>query len=124
MAEIGRRYSGYGAGRKILPVAEVITTIVSGSPGRDGKWRTRISDDRIAVYLQAARKQKALLLLNIQPGRSDFLTEVKADGSSVFLTGESLRARYHESLREAKLAKPGAIERYDFSRFSFVARGV
>jgi hypothetical protein len=78
MAEIGRRYSGYGASRKILPVAEVITTIVSGSPGRDGKWRTRISDDRIAVYLQAARKQKALLLLNIQPGRSDFLTEVKA----------------------------------------------
>ncbi len=78
MAEIEQRYSGYGAGRKILPVAEVITTIVSGSPGRDGKWRTRISDDRIEFYLQAARKQKALLLLNIQPGRSDFLTEVKA----------------------------------------------
>jgi len=52
------------------------------------------------------------------------LTEVKADGSSVFLTGDSLRARYRESLREAKLAKPGAIERYDFSRFSFVARRI
>jgi putative CocE/NonD family hydrolase len=52
------------------------------------------------------------------------LAEIKADGSSVFLASDSLRARYRESLREAKLAKPGAIERYDFSRFSFVARRI
>lgn len=52
------------------------------------------------------------------------VAEVKADGSSVFLASDSLRARYRESLREAKLVKPGAIERYDFSRFSFVARRI
>ncbi len=52
------------------------------------------------------------------------LTEIKADGSSVFLTGDSLRARYRKSLREAEPVKPGAIERYDFSRFSFVARRI
>ena len=52
------------------------------------------------------------------------LAEIKADGSSVFLTSDSLRARYRKSLREAELVKPGAIERYDFSRFSFVARRI
>jgi hypothetical protein len=76
--EIDKRYSAYGAGRQLQPIAEVITTIVSGSPGRDGMWRTRISDDKIAHYLAAARAHRAILLLNIQPGRSDFLTEVKA----------------------------------------------
>ncbi len=57
---------------------EVITTIVQSGPGADGKYRSRLSDKNIGVYLAAARKRKALLLLNIQPGRSEFLTEAKA----------------------------------------------
>lgn len=50
--------------------------------------------------------------------------EVKADGGAVFLAGDAIRARYRKSLREAQLVKPGAIERYDFDHFSFVARRV
>jgi hypothetical protein len=76
--ELERRAAPYAAGRKILPVLEVITTIVQSDPGRDGKYRTRLSDAQIEVYLKAARKRKALLLLNLQPGRSEFLTEAKA----------------------------------------------
>ncbi len=76
--EMERRAEPYAAGRDVLPVLEVIATIVQAAPGRDGTYRTRISDDQIAVYLKAARKGKALLLLNIQPGRADFLDEAKA----------------------------------------------
>ncbi len=50
--------------------------------------------------------------------------EIKPDGSSVFLTSDSLRARYRKSLRAAQLVKPGAVERYDFDRFTFVARRI
>ena len=35
------------------------------------------SDAVIATYLRAARKAKALLLLDIQPGRGDFLSEAQ-----------------------------------------------
>jgi hypothetical protein len=76
--ELEQRAAAYGAGRKILPVLEVITSIVQGSPGADGKYRARISDKQIEVYLKAARSHKALLLLNLQPGRSEFLIEAKA----------------------------------------------
>lgn len=76
--EMERRARPYRAGREILPVLEVIATIVQADPGRDGTYRTRIGDDQIAVYLEAARKRDALLLLNIQPGRADFLDEAKA----------------------------------------------
>jgi hypothetical protein len=76
--EMERRARPYRAGREILPVLEVIATIVQPGPGRDGAYRTRMSDDEIATYLKAARKGDALLLLNIQPGRSDFLKEAKA----------------------------------------------
>ncbi|HJU39418.1 MAG TPA: CocE/NonD family hydrolase, partial [Tahibacter sp.] len=52
------------------------------------------------------------------------VSEVKADGSSVYLAGDSLRARYRKSLREAKLATPGKVEPYEFNRFTFVSRVV
>jgi hypothetical protein len=78
VAEMQRRARPYATDREVLPVLEVIATIVQADPGRDGTYRTRISDKEIAVYLKAARKGKALLLLNIQPGRADFLDEAKA----------------------------------------------
>lgn len=76
--EIERRATPYAAGRKVLPVLEIIATTVQADPGRDGKYRTRLSDTQIKTYLTAARARKAILLLNIQPGRSEFLVEVKA----------------------------------------------
>ena len=78
VAEIERRAKPYAAGREILPVVEVIATIVQGSPGRDGKYRVRLSDAQIAKYHKAARKHRAVMLLNLQPGRSEFLPEAKA----------------------------------------------
>lgn len=76
--EIEKVAKPYADGRTVLPVLELIATVVQGSPGRDGMYRTRSSDAPIARHLAAARKVQGLLLLNIQPGRSDFLTEVRA----------------------------------------------
>lgn len=75
LEQVGRPYAG---GRAALPVLELIATVVQGSPGSDGMYRMRSSDSVIARHLAAARKVEGILLLNIQPGRADFLTEVKA----------------------------------------------
>ena len=68
----------WGDGRGVLPVAELIATVVQSAPGRDGLFRTRMDDSVISTWLAAARKRKALLLLNIQPGRARFIDEAKA----------------------------------------------
>ncbi len=68
----------YAGDRKILPVFELIAVVVQAYPGADGKYRHRVDDSVVDEYLRAARQAKALLLLNVQPGRSDFLTEVKS----------------------------------------------
>jgi uncharacterized protein len=52
------------------------------------------------------------------------LFEIRADGTSIRLTGDLLRARYRESLSEAKLVKPGAIEKYEFSGFTWFSRQI
>ena len=53
-----------------------------------------------------------------------FLYEIGADGRGIQLGSEIFRARYRKSLREPALVKPGAVERYDFDDFSFIARRV
>ena len=63
--------------RPALPAFELISTIATAAPGDDGLHRMHQSDAVIATYLRAARKAKALLLLDIQPGRGDFLSEVQ-----------------------------------------------
>jgi hypothetical protein len=61
--------------RPVLPAMELITVIAAAHPGMDGMYRTRQENRVIRRYLRAARRRKALLLLDIQPGRSDFFTE-------------------------------------------------
>jgi hypothetical protein len=64
-------------GRKVLPVFELIAVIVMSGAGSDGKYRRRVDGAVVEQYLKAARQAHGLLLLNIQPGQSDFLSEVK-----------------------------------------------
>jgi putative CocE/NonD family hydrolase len=52
------------------------------------------------------------------------LYEILPDGSSVALTGATMRARYRESLREAKPVLLGRVERYVFDNFTFFSRRV
>jgi hypothetical protein len=67
----------YANDRSVLPVFELIAVVVQAGGGPDGKNRVRVLDGTVDEYLQAARQAHGLLLLNIQPGHSDFLTEVR-----------------------------------------------
>jgi len=61
--------------RPVLPALELLAVVAAGSPGEGGRYNLRQPDRVIRRYLTEARKDKALLLLDIQPGRSDFFTE-------------------------------------------------
>jgi hypothetical protein len=70
---------GYARPRRpVLPALELITTIAHSAPGEEGLHRERQSDAVIRRYLAAARAAKALLILDIQPGRAAFMDEVRA----------------------------------------------
>lgn len=65
------------AGLPVLPALELIATVATSSPGPDGMYRARQSAAVVRRYLKAARRAGALLILDLQPGRSDFLTEAR-----------------------------------------------
>jgi hypothetical protein len=62
--------------RPVLLALELISTIATGAPGDDGKYRMHQKDRVIDRYLRAARRAEALLILDIQPGHDDFYSEV------------------------------------------------
>jgi hypothetical protein len=71
-----RQARPYGSKRRpVLPALELIAVIANADAGDDGMYRARQRDGVIRRYLNAARRAKALLLLDIQPGRSDFFAE-------------------------------------------------
>ncbi|HSE41721.1 MAG TPA: CocE/NonD family hydrolase [Acidobacteriota bacterium] len=50
--------------------------------------------------------------------------EILPDGKSILLSQDMIRARYRDSLREAKLVKYGEINRYEFNAFTFMSRQI
>jgi hypothetical protein len=63
--------------RPVMLAFELLATVANADPGEDGLYRTRQTNAVIRRYLRAARRAKALLVLDIQPGHADFMDEVK-----------------------------------------------
>lgn len=64
---------------RLLPVYELIVTVADGAdyPGTDGDHAHDVLHSRVQAYIDAAHRNGVLLLLDIQPGRTDFLTAAK-----------------------------------------------
>lgn len=77
IAEMKKVAEPYAMGRKAMPIMELIATVVHPSPMENGKYSAPIDTSVVDEHLAAAKKHDAMLLLDIQPGRSDFVTEVK-----------------------------------------------
>ena len=63
--------------------------------------------------------------ISIDQPDTDFrvwIYEIAADGGSVHLAMDSMRARYRQSLREAKLIRTTEPQCYNFERFTFTSR--
>jgi hypothetical protein len=74
LAAQARAYEGRGP---VMPVLELLATIAAGDAGEDGSHRLLQPHSVIERYLTEARRQRGLLLLDIQPGRADFAEEVR-----------------------------------------------
>ncbi|HEX4720564.1 MAG TPA: hypothetical protein VH300_18735 [Thermoleophilaceae bacterium] len=73
-----RRYRR--GGRHLLPGMELIAVVAAGSPQADGSYNRKQSLATVKKFLKAARKIKALLILDIQPGHADFMALTKHFG--------------------------------------------
>lgn len=60
-------------GRPVRPVFELIVSVADAHPGKDRDFHHHVRRSAVREYVDAARELGALLVLDLQTGRSDFL---------------------------------------------------
>lgn len=65
------------AGRKTQPVFELITTVAHATPTKTGTYSSDIDHALVKQYIRAAHRHGALVVLDLQPGKANFLTVAK-----------------------------------------------
>jgi uncharacterized protein len=100
--------------------------------GIDQSFALCIGQDGLVYHSEPLAKEtpfvgcpKVSLWVSIDTPDTDLqcdLYEIQPDGTSIALWSDIRRLRYRESLREAKLVKPGEITKCDFDPGLFVAR--
>lgn len=63
--------------RTVQPAMEFIATVADHGPGPDGAYSHEVARQQVQQYLEAARRHHQLFILDIQPGRRDFLSAVQ-----------------------------------------------
>jgi hypothetical protein len=61
----------------VVPALEIITTVASAGPGPAGDYSRRTPPERLRPWLDAAREAGVYVVLDLQPGRTDFLSQAK-----------------------------------------------
>ena len=100
--------------------------------GIDQSFALCIGQDGLVYHSEPLAKEtpfvgcpKVSLWVSIDTPDTDLqcdLYEIQPDGTSIALWSDIRRLRYRESIREAKLMKPGEIAKCDFDPGLFVAR--
>jgi len=64
-------------GRPVQPVFELIVTVAHAGPTKTGAYSSNIPRAQVQRYIDAAHRHGALVVLDLQPGRADFLDVAK-----------------------------------------------
>ena len=63
--------------RRVVPALEIIATIASASAGGDGDYSAESPVSKLRPLVNAAGRRGVYVVLDLQPGRTDFLTQAK-----------------------------------------------
>ncbi len=75
---LGSIVAGYDAdGARVLPTFEIIATVASAAPGPNGDYSSVTARDVIEPWVEVAAANGVYVVLDLQPGRTDFLTQAK-----------------------------------------------
>ncbi|UYM06212.1 hypothetical protein [Solicola gregarius] len=61
----------------VVPTFELIASVASTSAGADGDFSSEISPSTLRPWIERAAKEGVYVVLDLQPGRTDFLTQAK-----------------------------------------------
>ncbi|MCP2031084.1 hypothetical protein L1277_001175 [Okibacterium sp. HSC-33S16] len=74
--EVAAQYQGLTA-KTVVPMFEIIATVAAGGPGPDGNFSNELSAESLRPWIDAAAQAGMYVVIDLQPGRTDFLTQAQ-----------------------------------------------
>ena len=110
---------GYEAdGLAVLPAFEIIASVASAGAGADGDYSNETSKDLIRPWVGAASGSGTYVVLDLQPGRSDFLSQAKIYEEFLALphVGLALDPEWRLEPHQVPLAQIGTVDAAEINR--------
>ncbi|MFC5676606.1 hypothetical protein [Aeromicrobium endophyticum] len=106
--------------RTVVPTFEIIATVASSSPGKDKDYSTETSIAKLEPMIDAAQKAGVYVVLDLQPGRTDFLTQAKRYRSLLERpnVGLALDPEWRLKRKQKHLAQIGSVSVAEVNRTS------
>ncbi|MGB7819302.1 MAG: hypothetical protein WBL35_11310 [Ornithinibacter sp.] len=76
VSRLAEEYAGL-TDTTVIPAFELIATVAAASPMPDGTYSRRTPVDVLLPWVEAAEESGTYVVLDLQPGRSDFLTQAR-----------------------------------------------
>lgn len=95
----------------VVPAVEIIATIASGGPGADGNYSDERSVADLRPLVEAAGAAGMAVVLDLQPGRTDFLTQAQqyADLLALPYVGLALDPEWRLAPDQVHLRQIGSV---------------
>jgi len=95
----------------VVPAVEIIATIASAGPGDDGNYSTERPVEELRPLVEAAGAAGMAVVLDLQPGRTDFLTQAQlyADLLALPYVGLALDPEWRLAPDQVHLRQIGSV---------------
>ena len=102
----------------VVPTLEIIATIASRGAGTDGNYSTESPLSKLRPWVDAAREAGIYVILDLQPGRTDFLTQAKLYTSLLMQpnVGLALDPEWRLGPDQVHLAQIGSVTADEINR--------
>ncbi|UOY03378.1 hypothetical protein [Blastococcus sp. PRF04-17] len=96
----------------VVPAFEIIATVASSSAGADGNYSAEADPEFLRPWVEAAGEAGLYVVLDLQPGRTDFVTQAEQYRSLLELphVGLALDPEWRLGPNEVHLTQIGSVE--------------
>jgi hypothetical protein len=105
-------------GTTVVPAFEIIATVASSSAGPDGNYSAEAEAEDLRPWVDAAGKAGLYVILDLQPGRTDFVTQAEQYRSLLELphVGLALDPEWRLGPNEVHLNQVGSVDIEEVNR--------
>lgn len=105
---------------RIVPALEIIATVASASKGKDGDYSAEADVEDLLPLVRAAEKAGQYVVIDLQPGRTDFLTQAKRYRSLLLRphVGLALDPEWRLKKGQKHLRQIGSVKASEVNRVS------